>query len=79
MTQEDVARRVETVFAEVFGGRLSFSPELTRADHDYWTSLKHMEFLVALEMEFGTRFDGADAVDMQSIATVIERIAERGA
>jgi acyl carrier protein len=79
MTQEDVARRVETVFAEVFGARLPFSPELTRADHDYWTSLKHMEFLVALEMEFGTRFDGADAVDMQSIATVIERIAERTA
>ena len=79
MTQEDVARRVETVFAEVFGGRLPFSPELTRADHDYWTSLKHMEVLVALEMEFGTRFDGADAVDMQSIASVIERIAERAA
>lgn len=77
MTQADVARRVETVFTEVFGSRLPFSPELTRADQDYWTSLKHMEFLIALEMEFGIRFDGADAVDMQSIATVIERIAER--
>jgi acyl carrier protein len=79
MTQADVARRVETVFAEVFGSRLPFSAELTRADHDYWTSLKHMEFLIALEMEFRIRFDGADAVDMQSIATVIERIAERTA
>lgn len=79
MTRENVAKRVETVFAEVFGKRLPFSPELTRADHDYWTSLKHMEFLVALEMEFGVRFDGADAVDMQSIATVIERVAERAA
>ena len=79
MTVENVAKRVETVFAEVFGKRLPFSPELTRADHDYWTSLKHMEFLVALEMEFGIRFDGADAVDMQSIATVIERVAQRSA
>jgi acyl carrier protein len=79
VTVEDVAKRVETVFAEVFGKRLPFSPELARADHDYWTSLKHMEFLVALEMEFGTRFDGADAVDMQSIATVIERVAQRTA
>ena len=77
MTVENVAKRVETVFAEVFGKRLPFSPELTRADNDYWTSLKHMEFLVALEMEFGIRFDGADAVDMQSIGTVIERVAER--
>jgi acyl carrier protein len=79
VTVENVAKRVETVFAEVFGQRLPFSPELTRADHDYWTSLKHMEFLIALEMEFGTRFDGADAVDMQSIATVIERVAQRTA
>ena len=79
MTAEDVAARVESVFVEVFGSRLPFSPELARADHEYWTSLKHMEFLVALEVEFGVRFDGADAVDMQSIATVIERIAERTA
>jgi hypothetical protein len=71
MTVESVAKRVETVFAEVFGQRLPFSPELTRAEH--------MEFLVALEMEFGIRFDGADAVDMQSIATVIERVAQRTA
>jgi acyl carrier protein len=79
MSTEEVARRVERVFAEVFGPRLAFSPELTRADDEYWTSLKHMEFLIALEAEFGVRFDGADAVDMQSISTVIERVAERSA
>ena len=79
MTTEDVAARVECVFEEVFGNRLPFSVELARADHEYWTSLKHMEFLIALELEFGIRFDGADAVDMQSIATVIERVAERTA
>ena len=77
MTVEDVATRVESVFVLVFGNRLPFDRGLTRADQEYWTSLKHMEFLVALEVEFGIRFDGADAVDMQSIATVIERIAER--
>jgi len=77
MTVEDVAVRVESVFTQVFGNRLPFDRELTRADHEYWSSLKHMEFLVALEVEFGVRFDGADAVDMQSIGTVIERIAER--
>jgi acyl carrier protein len=79
MTTEDVAARVESVFKGVFGTRLPFSVELARADHEHWTSLKHMEFLIALELEFGIRFDGADAVDMQSIATVIERVAERTA
>jgi acyl carrier protein len=77
MTRDEVESRVATVFAAVFAGRLSFSRALTRTDHEYWTSLKHMELLVALEAEFGVRFDGADAVDMQSIETVIERVAER--
>ena len=79
MSKEEVEARVATVFATVFSGRVPFSRTLTRADHEYWTSLKHMELLVALEAEFGVRFDGADAVDMQSIETVIERVAERAA
>jgi acyl carrier protein len=77
MTREKVAARVETVFSRVFGNRLAFDPELSRADQSYWTSLKHMEFLIALEAEFGVRFDGADAVDMQSIPTVVQRVADR--
>jgi acyl carrier protein len=77
MSTEDVAVRVETVFVRVFGKRLPFTPQLARADQAYWTSLKHMEFLVALETEFEVRFDGADAVDMQSIPTVVERVAGR--
>lgn len=77
MKAVDIAPRVETVFGQVFGTRVAFSPELSRADQDYWTSLKHMELLIALEVEFGLQFDGADAVDMQSVPTIIERVAER--
>ena len=77
MNAQDVATRVESVFSQVFGNRLPFSSELARADQEYWTSLKHMELLIALELEFGIRLDGGDAVDMQSTAAVIERIAER--
>lgn len=36
--------------------------------------MKHVEFLVGLEHEFGIRFDGADATDMTSIPVVIERV-----
>jgi acyl carrier protein len=77
MSRQEVATRVENTFGSVFGGKLPFSAQLQRADTAYWTSLKHMEFLMALESEFGVRFDGADAVDMQSIPTVVERLAER--
>lgn len=77
MKQGAVAQRVATVFGQVFGSRVVFGPELARTDDAYWTSLKHMELLIALETEFGVQFDGADAVDMQSVPTIIERVGER--
>jgi acyl carrier protein len=56
---------------------VKFSASLTRSDEARWTSLKHVEFLIALEQEFAVRFDGADATDMVSIAAVEERLRQR--
>jgi acyl carrier protein len=39
--------------------------------------LKHVEFIIALEAEFGVRFDGADATDMISIAAVEDRLRQK--
>ena len=39
--------------------------------------MKHVELIVALEQEFGVRFDGADATDMVSIPVVVERVLEK--
>jgi acyl carrier protein len=77
MIQNQMLARVEAVFATVFGDGVSFTPTLTRIDEEQWTSLKHVEFIIALEQEFGVRFDGADATDMTSIAVVIERLQQR--
>ena len=65
------------MFGNVFGGKVPFSARPAAADDRDWTSLKHVEFIIALEAEFGVRFDGADATDMHSIPTVVERVAER--
>jgi acyl carrier protein len=54
-----------------------FDPELMRANESRWTSLKHVEFIVALEAEFKIRFDGADATDMTSIAAVAGRLRRK--
>ncbi|HVY81058.1 MAG TPA: acyl carrier protein [Steroidobacteraceae bacterium] len=67
--------RIEKVFRRVFGPRIAFHAQLERATEPRWTSLKHVEFIIALESEFGVRFDGADATDMVSIPAVCARIA----
>jgi acyl carrier protein len=69
--------RINKVFTGVFGRKVAFDPGLDRASEPRWTSLKHVEFIIALEMEFGVRFDGADATDMTSIRVVADRVAQR--
>ncbi len=69
--------RIEKAFRRVFGSRVAFGEAVTRETEPRWTSLKHVEFLIALEQEFGVRFDGADATDVISIRVVRERLAAR--
>ena len=69
--------RINKVFSSVFGRKVAFDPALDRASEPRWTSLKHVEFIIALEVEFGVRFDGADATDMTSIRVVADRVAQR--
>jgi acyl carrier protein len=77
MSTEDVIPRIERVFGNVFGTGVDFGLEVSRAEEPRWTSFKHVELLIALEVEFGVRFDGADATDMVSIPTVVDRIERK--
>ena len=73
----EIMTRIQKTFTTVFGPRVPFRVELRRVDEPRWTSLKHVELIIALEQEFGVRFDGADATDMISIPVVTERIRQR--
>jgi acyl carrier protein len=77
VSPQEITSRIEKAFQSVFGRRIGFNPQLDRASEPRWTSLKHVEFLIALECEFGVRFDGADATDMVSIPIVTDRIRQR--
>jgi acyl carrier protein len=77
VSPQEINSRIENAFLSVFGRHVRFDPQLERAGVPRWTSLRHVEFIVALEREFGIRFDGADATDMVSIPVVMDRIRQR--
>jgi acyl carrier protein len=77
MTDDRLLAGARKAFTEVFGAQLAFDPQLSRLEEPRWTSLKHVELMVALEREFAVRFDGADATDMTSIPLVLERLRQR--
>ncbi|MBI5741702.1 MAG: acyl carrier protein [Nitrospirae bacterium] len=69
--------RIRRVFEDVFKGAIAFNSELSRETESKWDSMKHIEFLVALEREFNLRFDGSDATEMNSIGRIISIIEQR--
>ncbi len=70
-------QRIKNVFNGVFKGTIDFNLELNRETENRWNSIKHIEFLVALEREFNLRFDGSDATEMNSIKKIISLIDQR--
>ena len=72
-----VTDRVATVFRQTFGKKHAFEATLKRTDVPVWTSMKHVEFIIALVKAFNVRFDGADATDMVSIPVVLERLGKK--
>jgi acyl carrier protein len=75
--EQDLSKRVERAFARTFGRQVPFDPQLARSTEPRWTSLKHVELVIALEAEFGLRFDGGDATDMTSVPAIVERLRTR--
>ena len=68
--------KLEKVFKDVFNN-VAFSDELKREDVKLWDSLRHVQLLIAIEGEFGVRFDGSDATKMNSIPDIVEVIKEK--
>ncbi len=77
MTDDELIEKIRKQFHGTFGAQVPFRRDLSRLDEPRWTSLKHVEFIIALEVAFGVRFDGADATDMTNIETVLERLRQR--
>jgi acyl carrier protein len=73
----EMTDQVATVFRRTFGRKVAFESTLKRTDVPVWTSMKHVEFIIALEQAFNVRFDGADATDMVSIPVVLERLGKK--
>lgn len=71
-----ILQRVEAAFRATFPAA-DFSPELSSQDVSDWDSLRQVHFVVALEKEFGIRFDGATLSKMFSIPAVVEAVSHR--
>jgi acyl carrier protein len=72
--------RLRGVFAEVFELSPSAVPhDASNENLPLWDSLRQLELMLALELEYGVRIPTEAMLELQSVAAIEEFLAERNA
>jgi acyl carrier protein len=72
MTTEE---RLTAVFRDIFDdGKIQLRREMTAADIDDWDSLTHISLLVAIEKEFGIRFELGEVKGLKNVGGMLDLI-----
>ncbi|MBQ6165447.1 MAG: acyl carrier protein [Clostridia bacterium] len=77
MNRDEIYRRLNDVFRDVFGdGGISVNDHTTAADIDGWDSLRHITLLAAIEDEFDIEFSMGLTVRMKNVGEMADFIEE---
>lgn len=80
MTREEVFERLQPVFRDVFDDEeITVTDETTAADIEDWDSLEHINLVVAVEKEFGFKFNMGEVNTMKNVGAMVDIILEKGA
>ena len=74
MTREEVLKRLEDVFCDVFDRESKLTESTTAADVEDWDSLRHITLVSAIESEFDQRFPMKDVVSLKNVGDMVSLI-----
>lgn len=78
MTREDVFKRLNDVFRDVFDDEDIVVNDATVADDiDDWDSLEHINLVVAVENEFHIKFSMGEVNGMKNVGEMADLILEK--
>ena len=78
MEKEEVYERLNNVFRDVFDDEsIVVKPETTANDIEDWDSLEHINLVVAVEQEFGMKFNMNEVTTMKDVGDMVEIIISR--
>jgi acyl carrier protein len=70
--------RIKRVFAAVFDlPPESISSSLSRDAFSSWDSMKHLTLVIALENEFGIRFEDDEAPALESYSAIVTAVSRK--
>ena len=77
MTHDDVIRKLNTTFCDVFDDDIVLTDETTAADIEGWDSLSNVRLLVQIELDFNITFSSSEIADIPNVGELAEVIGAR--
>lgn len=78
MKKEEIYTKLDEVFQDVFDDEeIHVTPETTADDIEDWDSLEHINLVVAIENEFGIKFNMNEVTSFKNVGEMVEIIVER--
>ncbi len=76
--EKEIYERLNKVFRDVFDDEsIVVKPETTSADIEDWDSLEHINLVVAVEQEFGMKFNMKEVTTMKNVGEMVDIIISR--
>ena len=78
MTRQEIFKKLNDVFYDVFGEDITVNDATTAADIEDWDSLTHITLISEVEDEFDIKFAMKEVVGMKNVGEMVD-IIEREA
>ena len=78
MNKKEIYERLNEVFQDVFDDdEITVNENTTSNDIEDWDSLEHINLIVAVEKEFGIKFNMNEVTSMKNVGEMVTIIEER--
>ncbi len=78
MNKEEIYEKLNEVFQDVFDDdEIKVNEQTTSNDIEDWDSLEHINLIVAVEKEFGIKFNMNEVTSMKNVGEMVAIIEER--
>ena len=78
MSKEEIYERLNKVFQDIFDDEsITVNENTTSNDIEDWDSLEHINLVVAVEQEFGMKFNMNEVTTMKNVGEMVDIILSR--
>lgn len=75
MTQQEILERLSEILRALLADEsISLQPETMRSDIDGWDSFQYINFIVAVEAQFGVKFGVADVESFRTVGDIASEL-----